>query len=168
MKTRHLKGSILSICFIILSAIGTMAQTKMAAYAFKSGSFASNGQTQLWSSIGGFSSKNLSSGTTTLSPGLFGQGFPEIVLGIIEDIKGDLIIAQNLTAQTVSVKNSSNRKIASSRIINAEGRYMDVSFNQDNFRDTVLSFSTSNLKPGVYLLQLNLQGLPVTKKFLVQ
>ena len=168
MKAPNYIGRLLGIFLLMHLYSLTFAQSKLVAYSTVSGSYATNGQTQLWSSVGGMGANDASSGTTTLSAGTFGQGFHEVILGIIDDLEGELVLVQNRNSQIVLVKNSSNRRIISARIINAEGRQMNAVNTRENYDGSELSFSTYSFKPGVYLLQLNLQGLPVTKKFLVQ
>ncbi len=167
METKQISARLFVVLLMVTGSVTLMAQTKLVAYSLKSGSYATNGQTSLWSNVGGISAKEMNSGTTTLASGVFGQGFYEIILGIINELEGEVIIVQNLNLKTVTLKNSSNRRIVSSRVINTEGRTMSVNFDRES-NDSKFSFKTNHLTPGVYLLQINLQGLPVTKKFLVK
>ena len=164
-KSKGLWMMLLSL-FILSTSYG---QTTLKAYSLKAGNISTNGSTKLWSSIGGFSTGTATTSSTTLKPGVLAEGLAvETVLGVLDDLEERVFLYQNFNTNEVIIRNSTSHFIESARVINMEGKTLNLDFAKSRNGNSNLSFKTSNLKAGVYLIQLTIDELPVTKKFLVK
>ena len=135
---------LLMVIFVLFVVSTTIAQTKLIAYSFNPGNIATNGQTTLWSSVGGYSTGGGTSGSTTLNPGVLAEGLAtKTVLSVLDELEYSISIYQNLNTNEVIIRNSTSYGIESVRILNVEGKLLKVEFEHNSYGNANLSFSTN-------------------------
>lgn len=168
MKIKLFKNISL-ICLLVGGMYTSIAQTKLKAYALIPGTTATNGITNLWAGVGSIGGQRATSSFTNLNAGFVAQAqAAETVLGVEEALENaDISIYQNYTTQKVVILNSGSHPIELIKLLNVEGKQMDVQLNKVTYNGKY-TINTVGLTTGVYLVQVFVKEVPITKKIIIR